>query len=43
LSQADHTDRQQKVLAVASGEKTKSEEQGYGENRFVLWVIGAMM
>jgi altronate hydrolase len=32
-----------KVLAVASGEKTKSEEQGYGENEFVPWVIGATM
>jgi altronate hydrolase len=32
-----------KVLAVASGEKTKSEEQGYGQNEFVPWVIGATM
>jgi altronate hydrolase len=32
-----------KILAVASGEKTKSEEQGYGENEFVPWVIGATM
>ncbi len=33
----------QKILAVASGEKTKSEELGYGENEFVPWVIGATM
>jgi altronate hydrolase len=32
-----------KILAVASGEKTKSEELGYGENEFVPWVIGATM
>jgi altronate hydrolase len=30
-----------KVLSVASGEKTKSEELGYGENEFNPWVIGA--
>jgi altronate hydrolase len=33
----------QKILAVASGERTKSEELGYGENEFVPWVIGATM
>jgi altronate hydrolase len=32
-----------KIVAIASGEKTKSEEQGYGENEFVPWVIGATM
>jgi altronate hydrolase len=32
-----------KILAVASGEKTKSEEQGYGQNEFVPWIIGATM
>ena len=31
------------VLAVASGEKTKSELLGYGDNEFVPWQIGAMM
>jgi altronate hydrolase len=30
-----------KVLSVASGEKTRSEELGYGENEFNPWVIGA--
>ncbi|HEX5057474.1 MAG TPA: altronate dehydratase family protein [Gammaproteobacteria bacterium] len=30
-----------KVLSVASGEKTKSEELGYGDNEFNPWVIGA--
>ena len=32
-----------KVLAVASGEKTKSELLGYGESEFVPWQIGATM
>jgi hypothetical protein len=32
-----------KILTVASGEKSKSKEQGYGENQFVLWIIGATM
>jgi len=32
-----------KVLAVASGEKSKSEEFGYGDNEFVPWQIGATM
>jgi altronate hydrolase len=32
-----------KILAVASGEKTKSEELGYGDNEFVPWQIGATM
>jgi altronate hydrolase len=32
-----------KVLAVASGERTKSEELGYGDLEFVPWQIGAVM
>ena len=32
-----------KVLAVASGEHSKSEELGYGTNEFVPWQIGATM
>jgi altronate hydrolase len=32
-----------KVIAVASGEKSKSEELGYGDNEFVPWQIGAVM
>jgi altronate hydrolase len=32
-----------KILAVASGEKTKSENLGYGENEYVPWYIGAVM
>src|ERR1044071_4394949 len=32
-----------KVLAVASGEHTKSEELGYGDLEFVPWQIGAVM
>jgi altronate hydrolase len=32
-----------KVLAVASGEPTKSEELGYGDLEFVPWQIGAVM
>jgi len=33
----------QKVIAVASGEKSKSEALGYGDNEFVPWQIGAVM
>ena len=33
----------EKVIAVASGEKSKSEELGYGDNEFVPWQIGAVM
>ena len=33
----------EQILAVASGEKTKSEELGYGDNEFVPWQIGAVM
>ena len=31
------------VLATASGEKSKSEKHGYGQNEFVPWQIGAVM
>ncbi len=33
----------EKILAVASGEKTKSEELGIGDLEFVPWQIGATM
>ncbi len=33
----------ERVLAVASGEKSKSEALGYGDNEFVPWQIGATM
>ena len=32
-----------KVLVTASGERTKSEELGYGDLEFVPWQIGAVM
>jgi altronate hydrolase len=32
-----------KVIAVASGEKSKSEDLGYGDNEFVPWQVGAVM
>jgi len=32
-----------KILAVASGEKTFSEELGYGQEEFVPWQLGAVM
>lgn len=32
----------QRMLAVASGEPTKSEQHGYGMNEFVPWQIGAI-
>jgi altronate hydrolase len=32
-----------KMLSVASGEKSKSELLGYGDNEFVPWQIGATM
>jgi altronate hydrolase len=32
-----------KILNVASGERTKSEELGYGDAEFVPWQIGATM
>jgi len=31
------------VLRVASGEKSKSEAQGFGDNEFIPWQIGAVM
>ena len=31
------------MLRVASGERTKSEELGYGDNEFVPWQVGAVM
>jgi altronate hydrolase len=31
------------VLRVASGERTKSEDLGYGDSEFVPWQIGAVM
>ena len=31
------------VLATASGEKSKSERHGYGQNEFVPWQVGAVM
>jgi len=31
-----------RMLAVASGERTKSEELGYGDNQFVPWQVGAV-
>ena len=32
-----------KVLEVASGERSKSEELGYGDAEFVPWTVGATM
>ena len=32
-----------KILRVASGETTKSEELGYGDNEYVPWYVGAVM
>jgi altronate hydrolase len=31
------------LLRVASGEHTKSEDLGYGDNEFVPWQVGATM
>ena len=31
------------VLATASGQKSKSEQHGYGQNEFVPWYLGAVM
>ena len=31
------------MLAAASGEPTKSERHGYGQNEFVPWQVGAVM
>jgi altronate hydrolase len=30
-------------LAVASGEKTKSEQHGLGDEEFVPWTVGPML
>jgi altronate hydrolase len=32
----------QAILRIASGEKTKSELHGYGQNEFVPWQLGAI-
>ena len=32
-----------RMLAVASGERSKSEVLGYGDNEFVPWQVGATM
>jgi altronate hydrolase len=32
-----------KILEVASGERSKSEELGYGDAEFVPWTVGATM
>ena len=31
------------LIAIASGERTKSEQQGLGDYEFVPWQIGATM
>jgi altronate hydrolase len=31
------------MLRVASGERTKSEKLGYGDNEFVPWQVRAVM
>jgi altronate hydrolase len=31
------------VLAVASGQKTKSEELGFGDDEFTPWQLGAVL
>jgi altronate hydrolase len=31
------------ILAVASGQRSKSEELGYGDAEFVPWQVGATM
>jgi altronate hydrolase len=31
------------IIDAASGERTKSELHGYGQNEFVPWQIGAVM
>src|SRR5207237_61441 len=33
----------ERVLATASGEPSKSERHGYGQNEFVPWQVGAVM
>jgi altronate hydrolase len=41
--QAKGAEMLEKILAVASGEKTKSESLGLGDNEFVPWQVGAVM
>jgi galactarate dehydratase len=31
------------LIATASGQTTRSEELGYGDNEFVPWQVGAVM
>ncbi len=31
------------MLQTASGQKSKSESHGYGQNEFVPWYLGAVM
>jgi len=33
----------EQVIAVASGQATKSEAFGYGDNEFTPWIVGAML
>jgi altronate hydrolase len=33
----------EKILAVASGEKTKSEQHGIGEEEFAPWIVGPVL
>jgi altronate hydrolase len=33
----------QHILACASGQLSKSEQHGYGQNEFVPWQVGAVM
>jgi altronate hydrolase len=33
----------ERVVAVASGERTASEELGYGDEEFTPWQVGAVM
>jgi altronate hydrolase len=33
----------ERVLRIASGERSRSELLGYGDNEFVPWQIGAVM
>ena len=40
LGGAEIVDR---IIAVASGEQSKSEAQGVGEEEFNPWIIGAML
>lgn len=40
LEEAKGEENHEKIIAVASGEKTKSEAQGIGDDEFVPWSIG---